>query len=81
VRLAIANALDRGQVGSPRELENLQHEIGSLARRQSDLEDVVLDIMERRESREARTVSCGSGPNSGRPSWRPPSPAVMSKLL
>jgi uncharacterized protein len=48
--------LDRGQVGSPRELENLQHEIGSLARRQSDLEDVVLEIMERRESAQARTV-------------------------
>jgi uncharacterized protein len=52
--------LDRGQVGSPRELENLQHEIGSLARRQSDLEDVVLEIMERRESAQARTVELRS---------------------
>jgi predicted nucleic acid-binding Zn-ribbon protein len=41
--------LDAGQVNSPRELENLQSEIGSLARRRSDLEDVVLEIMERRE--------------------------------
>jgi uncharacterized protein len=42
--------LDRGQVGSPRELESLQHEIETLKRRQSDLEDVELEIMERRET-------------------------------
>ena len=53
--------LDRGQVGSPRELESLQHEIGSLARRQSDLEDVVLEIMERRESGQARLVELRAG--------------------
>ncbi|MCI0687072.1 MAG: C4-type zinc ribbon domain-containing protein [Sporichthyaceae bacterium] len=46
--------LDRGQVGSPRELESLQHEIETLQRRQSDLEDVVLEIMERSESCAAR---------------------------
>ncbi len=45
--------LDAGQVSSPRELENLQSEIGSLARRRSDLEDVVLEIMERRELAQA----------------------------
>jgi uncharacterized protein len=42
--------LDAGQVSSPRELEVLQSEIASLLRRQSDLEDVVLDVMERREA-------------------------------
>jgi predicted nucleic acid-binding Zn-ribbon protein len=42
--------LDGGQVSSPRELENLQSEIESLARRQSDLEDVVLEVMERLEA-------------------------------
>ena len=42
--------LDAGQVSSPRELENLQSEIGSLGRRQSELEEIVLDIMERRET-------------------------------
>jgi predicted nucleic acid-binding Zn-ribbon protein len=42
--------LDGGQVSSPRELENLQSEVESLLRRQSDLEDVVLDVMERREA-------------------------------
>jgi uncharacterized protein len=42
--------LDAGQVSSPRDLENLQSEIVSLARRQSDLEEIVLDVMERREA-------------------------------
>jgi predicted nucleic acid-binding Zn-ribbon protein len=37
-------------VNSPRELENLQSEVQSLHRRQSDLEEVVLDVMERLES-------------------------------
>lgn len=46
--------LDTGQVGSPRELENLQSEIESLLRRQSDLEDVELDVMERLEAAQAR---------------------------
>jgi hypothetical protein len=41
--------LDAGQVGSPRELENLQSEIESLRRRQSDLEDGELEVMEKRE--------------------------------
>ena len=41
--------LDTGQVSSPRELENLQSEIESLHRRQSDLEDAELEIMEKRE--------------------------------
>jgi uncharacterized protein len=41
--------LDAGSVSSPRELENLQSEIASLGKRRSDLEDVVLDVMERRE--------------------------------
>jgi uncharacterized protein len=41
--------LDAGQVSSPRELENLQSEIVSLERRQGDLEEVVLDVMERLE--------------------------------
>jgi len=46
--------LDAGQVSSPRELENLQSEIASLTRRQSDLEEIVLDVMERREGADAR---------------------------
>lgn len=48
--------LDSGAVTSPKDLENLQHEIASLARRQGDLEDVVLEIMERRESLQERVV-------------------------
>jgi predicted nucleic acid-binding Zn-ribbon protein len=46
--------LDAGQVSSPRELENLQSEIASLIRRQSDLEDVELEVMERLEAAQAR---------------------------
>jgi uncharacterized protein len=42
--------LDAGQVSSPRDLELLQSEIASLLRRQSELEDVVLGVMERREA-------------------------------
>jgi hypothetical protein len=46
--------LDSGAVTSPKDLESLQHEIASLAKRQSDLEDVVLEVMERRESAQER---------------------------
>lgn len=42
--------LDGGMISSPKELENLQSEIQSLQRRQSDLEEIVLDVMERRET-------------------------------
>jgi uncharacterized protein len=45
--------LDGGMVSSPRELENLQSEVQSLRRRQSDLEEIVLDVMERREGIQA----------------------------
>jgi len=46
--------LDGGQVSAARELENLQSEVQSLLRRQSDLEEIVLDAMERRETAERR---------------------------
>jgi len=52
--------LDSGAVGSAKELESLQHEIGSLARRQTDLEEVVLEIMERREDAQTRLASLTS---------------------
>jgi predicted nucleic acid-binding Zn-ribbon protein len=42
--------LDSGAVGSAKELESLQHEIETLGRRQSTLEDAVLEVMERREA-------------------------------
>jgi predicted nucleic acid-binding Zn-ribbon protein len=41
--------LDGGQVSSPRELENLQHEIASLDKRQADLEEVELEVLQRLE--------------------------------
>jgi predicted nucleic acid-binding Zn-ribbon protein len=46
--------LDAGQVGSPKELENLQSEVGSLRRRQTELEDVELEVMEKREAVQTR---------------------------
>ncbi|MZD06573.1 hypothetical protein GTW43_15920 [Streptomyces sp. SID5785] len=51
--------LDSGAVTSPKDLENLQKEIASLARRQGDLEDVVLEVMERRESAQERVAELG----------------------
>lgn len=49
--------LDSGQVASAKDLSNLQAEIESLQRRQSDLEEVVLEIMERSEEAEAKISS------------------------
>ena len=51
--------LDAGSVSNARELESLQSEVASLRRRQSDLEEVVLDLMERREA--AETLRDGAG--------------------
>ncbi|MGW7411629.1 zinc ribbon domain-containing protein [Streptomyces sp. NPDC054863] len=48
--------LDSGAVTSPKDLEHLQKEIVSLAKRQGDLEDVVLEVMERRESAQERAA-------------------------
>jgi uncharacterized protein len=42
--------LDAGQVSAARELASLQSEIESLHRRQGDLEEIVLELMERREA-------------------------------
>jgi predicted nucleic acid-binding Zn-ribbon protein len=42
--------LDAGKVSSARELESLQSEVESLRRRQGDLEEVVLELMENRET-------------------------------
>ena len=47
--------LDAG-AAAPKELSGLQSELESLARRQNDLEDVVLDVMERTESAVARSA-------------------------
>jgi uncharacterized protein len=52
--------LDAGLVSSPRELENLQSEIGSLQRRQADLEEIVLEVMQRQEDVANRQGRLGS---------------------
>lgn len=45
--------MDSGSIGDPKQLQSLQHELESLARRQSELEDVELEIMERVEGARA----------------------------
>jgi hypothetical protein len=52
--------LDGGKVSSARELESLQSEVTSLRRRQSDLEEVVLELMERREAAQAARDAAGA---------------------
>ncbi|HEY0509435.1 MAG TPA: C4-type zinc ribbon domain-containing protein [Blastococcus sp.] len=52
--------LDSGAV-APKEMTNLQHELASLKRRQSDLEDQVLELMERREAADAALAVARQG--------------------
>jgi uncharacterized protein len=52
--------MDSGSV-SPKELTNLQHELDSLKRRQSDLEDQELELMERLEVAEAALKAAQEG--------------------
>jgi len=47
--------LDAG-TGSAKDLQAISHELGSLARRQSELEDVELEVMERAETAEAEVA-------------------------
>ena len=54
--------LDSGQVGSPKELENLQSEIESLHRRQTELEDAELEVMEQRETVQLRLTELQAEP-------------------
>lgn len=46
--------LDSGAITNPKDLESLQSELASLARRQDDLETIVLEIMERQDAAQAR---------------------------
>jgi predicted nucleic acid-binding Zn-ribbon protein len=43
--------------GTPKELEQIQHELGTLARRRSELEDVELEIMVRIEEVNSRIIA------------------------
>jgi hypothetical protein len=52
--------LDSGSV-SPKEMTNLQHELESLTRRQSDLEDQELELMERLEVAESALATARAG--------------------
>jgi predicted nucleic acid-binding Zn-ribbon protein len=57
--------LDSGSV-SPKEMTNLQHELESLKRRQSDLEDQELELMERLEVAETALAAARSGLDQAR---------------
>lgn len=52
--------LESGAITSAKDLENLQHEVGSLHKRQRDLEDIELEVMERLEVAEKRVASLGA---------------------
>jgi predicted nucleic acid-binding Zn-ribbon protein len=45
--------MDKGLITNPKDLERMQQELVSLARRISDLEDTELDVMERLEAAQA----------------------------
>jgi predicted nucleic acid-binding Zn-ribbon protein len=45
--------LDSGSISSGKQLEDLQHELATLARRQTSLEDDLLEVMEQREATES----------------------------
>ncbi|HYN28584.1 MAG TPA: C4-type zinc ribbon domain-containing protein [Dermatophilaceae bacterium] len=52
--------LDSG-VGTAKDLQALQHELGSLARRQGELEDLELEVMERAEALESDSAELERG--------------------
>ena len=52
--------IDSGSA-TPKEITGLQHELESLKRRQSDLEDQVLELMERREVADAALAAAQQG--------------------
>ena len=52
--------IDSGSA-TPKEITGLQHELESLKRRQSDLEDQVLELMERRETADAALATASAG--------------------
>ncbi|MFV2198979.1 zinc ribbon domain-containing protein [Nocardiopsis sp. LOL_012] len=51
-----AKRMESGQITSAKELQSLQSEIASLERRQSELEEVVIEVMERAEALEAESA-------------------------
>ena len=60
--------IDSG-AATPKEITSLQSELQSLARRQSDLEDQVLELMERRETADAALVAAQEGRASAVADW------------
>lgn len=57
---SVHTTLYGGTVTSPRELQDLQSELDALRRRQADLEDQVLELMERLEEPQAECEALGN---------------------
>lgn len=49
--------LDGGEITDGKQLTELQHEVGTLARRQQELEDVEIEVLERLEARKAELAA------------------------
>lgn len=49
--------LDSGSINDPKQLQNLQHELQSLARRQGELEELELEVMERADGAQKAVAS------------------------
>ena len=60
--------LDAG-TGTAKDLQALQHELTSLSRRQSELEDIELEIMERAEALAEHVPSSSATSVTSRPGW------------
>lgn len=56
-----AQRLSSGLITNPKDLERIEHEIETLKRRQGDLEDQELELMERREEIEGKLSAIVSG--------------------
>lgn len=52
--------MDQGLITNPKDLERMSHELGSLDRRISDLEDVELEVMEKLEEAQAALEEASS---------------------
>ena len=67
--------MNSGQITNPKDLERMQHELVSLERRISTLEDAELEVMEALEEAQQSSRVSASGPRTSTrvsPSWSPP---------
>ena len=66
--------MDQGLISNPKDLERMQHELDSLDRRITTLEDEELEVMEQLEEAQVPSTSCSGrwrSPTSGWACWSP----------